>query len=125
MPQQGRLFLVMSNQVAMDQLLSLWARYSAGDQFPCGFACWRAVFDRLKNIRRWDTTDRFAERQTVERWRDVVALGQRAIDGGQLTEPVPYALALTLETRPNVQLPIYQEIRQRIRPQVPVIAGTP
>ena len=41
----------------------------------------------------------------------------RAI-AGKLTKPIRYALAISLEVPEEVSVPIYQEIRERIRPQV-------
>jgi len=39
---------------------------------------------------------------------------------GSLEEPVPYALAVSLEVAEEIGVPIYDEIRQRIRPTVRV-----
>ncbi len=39
---------------------------------------------------------------------------------GRLTVAVPYALAVSLEVAPEVDLPIYEEVRARLRPRVPV-----
>jgi hypothetical protein len=44
-------------------------------------------------------------------------------EAGELTESVPYALVVTLEVAPEVQLPIYEEIRAQIRPRIAVQAG--
>jgi hypothetical protein len=47
-------------------------------------------------------------------------------DAGDLSEEIPYALAVSLEVAPAVGLPIYDEIRARVRPRVPVKPlGTP
>ncbi|WP_420845256.1 S8 family peptidase [Longimicrobium terrae] len=43
-----------------------------------------------------------------------------AAEAGRLDVPVPYAIAVTLEVAPEVQIPIYQEIRDRIRARVAV-----
>lgn len=43
---------------------------------------------------------------------------------GRLREQVPYALAVTLEVAPGVDVPIYEEVAARIRPKVPVSATT-
>ncbi|MCP4447755.1 MAG: S8 family serine peptidase [Myxococcales bacterium] len=43
-------------------------------------------------------------------------------DAGALEEQVPYALAVTLEVREGVKIPIYEEVRTRIRPKVKVEA---
>ena len=39
-------------------------------------------------------------------------------DAGRLNEPIPYALAVTLEVAEGIDIPVYQEVRDRIR--VPV-----
>ena len=39
-----------------------------------------------------------------------------------LDEPVPYAIAVTLEVGPDVQIDIYQQINSRIRPVVGIQA---
>jgi hypothetical protein len=41
---------------------------------------------------------------------------------GRLVEAIPYALLMSLEVAPETQLPIYEEIRQRLRPRVDVRA---
>lgn len=46
-----------------------------------------------------------------------------AKDGGEVTAPVPFALCVTLEVGEGVQLPIYQEIRERVAPRVGVAAS--
>jgi len=60
----------MTNQRALDEMLSLWRRYQENPtmQFPRGFGKFRDVFLRLKNIgiytksiRRWDVRDRLLE----------------------------------------------------------------
>jgi hypothetical protein len=48
-----------------------------------------------------------------------------AADAGELASSVKFALCLTLEVAPGIGLPIYQEIRDRIAPQVQVQPGAP
>jgi hypothetical protein len=43
-------------------------------------------------------------------------------DAGELEEDIPYALAVTLEVAPTVNVLIYDEVAARIRPQVAVVA---
>lgn len=40
----------------------------------------------------------------------------------RLDDVIPYGLAVTLEVKEDVLIPIYQQIRTRIRPQVAVSA---
>lgn len=41
-------------------------------------------------------------------------------DGGRLEAPVPYGLAVTLEVKPGTQLPIYEQVRDRLAQRVVV-----
>ncbi|MCX6569830.1 MAG: S8 family peptidase [Candidatus Aminicenantes bacterium] len=68
----GRLYLVMTNQRALDEMLSLWRRYQANQdmQFEHGLAKFRDVFLHLKSIRRWDVQDRLLETGLIEIWRE-------------------------------------------------------
>jgi len=44
-------------------------------------------------------------------------------DAGDIPEPIRYGLAVTLEVAEGVDLPIYQEVRDRLRVRVPVQSG--
>jgi hypothetical protein len=46
-----------------------------------------------------------------------------AADAGDLAGSVPFALCVTLEVAPGIGIPIYQEIRDRIVPQIPIQPG--
>jgi len=48
-----------------------------------------------------------------------------AADAGKLTSSVPFALCVTLEVRANANIPVYQEVKDRIRPSVRVQPGLP
>ncbi len=66
----GRLYLVMTNQTALDQMLSLWNQYQADSdmQFQRGLTKFRDVFLCLKDIRRWNVQDRFNETGVMDAW---------------------------------------------------------
>ena len=68
----GRLYLVMTNQQALRELLSLWNRYKKDENmtFDHGFAKFRDVFLCLKDIRRWDVQDRLDETGVLDVWRE-------------------------------------------------------
>lgn len=71
-PLSGRLYLVMSDQQALDEMLSLWRRYQ-NDQhmrFEKGLTGFRDVFLRLKDIRRWSVQDRIAETGVLDAWQE-------------------------------------------------------
>ena len=68
----GRLYLVMTNQQALEQMLSLWRRYQENPttKFEHGLAKFRDVFLHLKSIRRWDIQDRLHETGIIDIWRE-------------------------------------------------------
>ncbi len=73
----GRLYLIMSNQTALRQMLSLWQRYLENPEtmnFKSGeyhgLAKFKDIFLHLKDIRRWDVEDRLAEREVFKIWQE-------------------------------------------------------
>ncbi|MHB1697535.1 MAG: S8 family peptidase [bacterium] len=68
----GRLYIVMTNQQALEQMLSLWRHYKEDPdrQFERGFTKFRDVFLHLKSIRRWDVQDRLLETGVIDIWRE-------------------------------------------------------
>ncbi|MDB5357977.1 MAG: hypothetical protein JWN24_4430 [Phycisphaerales bacterium] len=77
----GRLFLVVSNRKAINQLLSLWARFQNDPDgaFPKGRTKWRDVFQRLKTIRKWGVQDRLRESGLIEQWMEDLPYRQGSI----------------------------------------------
>lgn len=65
-----RLFLVMSNQAAIQEFLDLWRRRN--QPFPRGYANWKHLFAQLRDVRFWDERDRL-EQDVLDYWREVVA----------------------------------------------------
>jgi hypothetical protein len=59
-PLSGRLYLLGTNQEALNQLLALWNRYQRDPTgaFDRGLAPFRNMFAHLRTIRVWDATDR-------------------------------------------------------------------
>ncbi len=53
----------------------------------------------------------------------VIKVSCRA-DAGDIPEPIRYGLAVTLEVAEEVDIPIYQEVRDRLRVRVPVRDGS-
>lgn len=56
-----KLYLTMTNQRSMDQLLSLWDKYSRNENFDYGYAVFKDVFSHLRSVRRWEASDRLEE----------------------------------------------------------------
>lgn len=71
---EGRLYLVMTNQTAIQQLLTLWERIGRGDELDFvrgdlrGLAKLRDAFYHLKDIRRWGINDRIDETGIQDSW---------------------------------------------------------
>jgi len=68
----GRLLLVMSTKKALENLVSLWARYKKNPemQFEHGLGKFKEAFKYLKDVRRWGPEDRIRETGVLESWRE-------------------------------------------------------
>ncbi|WP_142244462.1 hypothetical protein [Klebsiella pneumoniae] len=55
---EGRLYLTVPNQRAINELLKLWSIYSTGKTLPTGYKDWDKLFSHLINIRPWGAQDR-------------------------------------------------------------------
>lgn len=77
-PLVAQLYLLLFNQEAIAQLLSLWQQWSASPgtvRLPAAFRGWAPVFRQLRDIRRWSVNDRLQETRVLEYWRARVAAG--------------------------------------------------
>jgi hypothetical protein len=78
----AQLYLVLFNQEAIAQLLSLWGSWSAAPKrarLPKEFRAWGAVFRQLRSIRRWGVQDRLQETGILESWRDRIREGYETV----------------------------------------------
>lgn len=66
---QQTLYLVLTNQEALDQLLLLWRRFLEGQTMPYGLTKFRDVFQHLRDIRPWGPQDRVAHTGVLEEWQ--------------------------------------------------------
>ena len=69
---RGRLFLVLSNHQALQQMLSLWNLWKAGRALPWGFGKWSDLFSQLRDVRPWGASDRLYETGVLDDWRERV-----------------------------------------------------
>lgn len=53
-----QVYLLVPNLAALRQIVSLWQTWQRGADLPHGFAPWRQLFLRLKDIRPWGPRDR-------------------------------------------------------------------
>jgi len=74
-PFDGRLFAIMTNQRAMQELLSLWELWDTDKKkFQRGLTKWRYIFEQTLDIRRWGIQDRLADTGIVDYWREELDL---------------------------------------------------
>lgn len=68
----GKLYCVMTNKKALDQLISLWRQYVQNPkiEFQLGFNGVKNMFNQLKEIRYWSPQDRIDETRVVEYWQE-------------------------------------------------------
>ncbi len=64
----GRLFLSMSNQQAISELLSEWNKWP--DNKDVLSKKWVEIFSQLKEIRKWDIQDRLRETGVEKYWKE-------------------------------------------------------
>lgn len=76
----GRVFLLGTNQEALEQLLALWSGYSLDRDVPFarGLAPFKHVFGQLRFIRRWNVEDR-VDADMRRYWQDSLDAGMRAV----------------------------------------------
>ena len=77
----GRLYLISTNSTAMRQLLSLWRQYVTNPDIPFqrGLGKFKDVFKILKDIRKWNETDRFEETSLLEFWKGSIEIAPEQI----------------------------------------------
>jgi len=92
-PLSHRLFLVMSNQRALQQLLSLWQRFQANQRMESGFSAFTALFKHLHDVRLWSPEDRLLETGVIEYWKDAAEARDDAI--------VPFEIELWFRQTPQ------------------------
>lgn len=76
---RGRAFLIFTNQQALQQLLSLWDTWKAGNALPRGLGKWADIFAQLRDVRPWGVQDRLIETGILDDWRERVAHNNEVI----------------------------------------------
>ena len=78
-PIGGRLFMVFTNQTALDQMLSLWRLWQAGRSLVRGQGPWVTLFAQLRDVRRWGVRDRLHETGVLDDWRERAEHGEAVV----------------------------------------------
>lgn len=75
---RGRLFMVFSDHAALQQMLSLWARWERGEKLPWGSGAWGDLFDQLLRVRTWGVEDRLLETGVLRDWEERAKHGEES-----------------------------------------------
>lgn len=67
-----KLYLTLTNQRSMRNIIALWNRYQRGEAFEWGTGGFKNVFNQLTNIRRWDVTDRLDDTGIIPFWSNSI-----------------------------------------------------
>lgn len=79
-PLVGRLFLLGSNQQALNEVIRLWELYRADPQvkFERGLGMWKEIFKHLRDVRFWGMQDRIGQ-DIRQYWEERLTLGEENI----------------------------------------------
>lgn len=77
----GRLFLVMTDQTALNQLLHQFLRWSKNrdSHFGSGLGPLRKMFEHLYDVRYWNIEDRTRETGILEYWKECLEIDDKLI----------------------------------------------
>lgn len=75
----GRLFFTMTDERALQQMMSLWDMWKKDETLPRGFTPWRDVFSRLSSVRYWEAKDRLSGTGLAEDWSARVGHGEQSL----------------------------------------------
>ncbi len=78
-PLNGRLYMVFSNQQALQQMFSLWEMWRQDRTLPRGLGKWNQLFGHLKSVRTWNVNDRLVETGVLEDWNERITQNQEVI----------------------------------------------
>lgn len=78
-PLNGKAYLIFVNQQALQQLLSLWQKWTRSQSLGYGFGVYEQLFSLLKDVRTWSSRDRLESTGVLEDWRARVAAGSETV----------------------------------------------
>ena len=76
---RGRVFMVFTNQAALQQMVSLWERWMSDRGLPRDLERWKTLFQQLRDVRYWGVQDRLQETGVLEDWQERVEHGQELV----------------------------------------------
>ena len=114
----ARLYLVLSNQEALSQLLSLYRLWSRGQPLGREHSAWSKLFRCIRQIRRWDVKDRLQEAGLLESWEERKRAGEEKV-------PVEIELWFRSDSRRTAAEDRIRELVQRLGGQVTHVSTIP
>jgi len=94
-PVEGRIFLSMSNQQGLQELLSLWQRWQKNERLDTGKGKWKDVFAQIKTLRRWGITELLVETGMLAAWEEDLQYDYTA------EEPINFQIEFFYRKEPN------------------------
>ena len=76
---RGRVFMVLTNQTALQQMISLWNEWQSDRRLPRGLGKWKILFQQLRDVRHWGVRDRLQETRVLDDWQDRIKHGQEVV----------------------------------------------
>ena len=65
---KGRLYLSMTNQQGISEVISLWDQWKKGEGLPYGKGKWATIFEHITDLRRWGVQEQLIETGIVDEW---------------------------------------------------------
>ena len=67
-----KLFCIMTNQVALNEIISLWNHYRTDEnfKFPRGMAGFKQLFKTLYDVHKWGIQERLEDTGLIEMWEE-------------------------------------------------------
>ena len=76
---RGRVFMVFTNQTALQQMISLWNEWQSDRRLPRGLGKWKILFQQLRDVRHWGVRDRLQETGVLDDWQDRIEHGREVV----------------------------------------------
>ncbi len=106
----GHLYLLMSDERALKQVLSLWKQFKRGKKLERGFGAWTKVFENLHDVRTWSAEDRLRDTGIVEVWHDRVAFAEET----GTADPVRFEIEPWFRQNPTLRRSARSQLRKLI-----------
>ena len=105
-PLKGRLYLVMSNQQALEELRREFEKWKNDSKITQGLGKLKDIFKQLKEIRFWNVEDRIRDTGIVEEWKEYIE-----ITSGSATKKI---FEIELWFRENKKIEIESKVKKLI-----------